>query len=160
MKTYYKKNKFIMISWLSKKDFNKNSLCSKDYRELLTLNKNLFPLSDFITSKSVWKEIGSESYMKKSKHRFLKTVNISDWFLLDEARVEYCKPENKIFPREWDILIVKDGWWNWLWEIWYYNLDNENNYDSLSSWLIRVTIKKEKKFYILGLLKSQHFKIT
>ena len=158
MKTYYKRNKFITISWLSKKYFNKNSLCSKDYRELLTLNKNLFPLSDFITSKSVWKEIGSESYMKKSKHRFLKTVNISDWFLLDEARVEYCKPENKIFPQKWDILIVKDGWWNWLWEIWYYNLDNENNYDSLSSWLIRVTIKKEKKFYILGLLKSQHFK--
>ena len=158
MKTYYKRNKFIRISWLSKKDFNKSSLCSKDYRELLTLNKNLFPLSDFITSKSVWKEIGSESYMKKSKHRFLKTANISDWFLLDEARVEYCKPENKIFPQKWDILIVKDGWWNWLWEIWYYNLDNENNYDSLSSWLIKITIKKEKKFYILWLLKSQHFK--
>lgn len=158
MKTYYKKNKSIKISWLSKKEFNKNSLCSKDYRELLILNNNKTLLSDFITSKSTWKEIGSDSYMKRSKYRFLKTVNISDWFLIDEARVEYCKPDNKIFPKKWDILIVKDGWWSWLWEVWYYNIDNENNFDSLSSWLIRVSLKKEKKFYILWLLKSKHFK--
>lgn len=158
MKAYYKKSKSIKIFWLSQNEFNKNSLCSRDYRELQTLNSNISILSDFISSKSTWKEIGSNSYMKKSKYRFLKTVNISDWFLLNEARVEYCKPENKIFPKKWDILIVKDGWWDGLWEVWYYNLDNENNYDSLSSWLIRVSLKKEKKFYILWLLKSKHFK--
>jgi hypothetical protein len=158
MKTYYKKSSSIKISWLSQKEFNKNSLCSRDYRELQTLNNNTYILSDFIISKSTWKEIGSDSYMKRSKYRFLKTVNISDWFLLDEARVEYCKPENKIFPKKWDILLVKDWWWSWLWEVWYYNMDNENNYDSLSSWLIRISVKKEKKFYILWLLKSKHFK--
>ena len=158
MKTYYKKSKSIKISWLSQKEFNKNSLCSRDYRELQTVNKNKGVLSDFIVSKATWKEIGSDSYMKKSQHRFLKTVNIWDGFLLYESRVEYCKPENKIFPKKGDVLIVKDGWGSWLWEVWYYNIDNENNYDSLSSGLIRVSLKKEKKFYILWLLKSNHFK--
>lgn len=158
MKTYIKKNNFIKISWLSKKDFNKNSLCSRDYREILEKNKNKIPLSEFIVSKSTWKEIGSDSYMKKSNYRFLKTVNISKNFLLDESRVEYCKPENKIFPQKWDILIVKDGWWDWLWEVSYYNLDNKNWFDSLSSWVIRVAVDKTKIFYILWLLKSTHFK--
>jgi len=158
MKTYYITEKSIKISQLSNKEFNKNSLCPRDYRNLINVNQNRITFLDFIISKEVWKEIGSDSYMKKSKYRFLKTVNISENYLLDEARVEYCKPENKVFPKKWDILIVKDWWWNWLWEVWYYNIDNENHYDSLSSWIIKVSLKQEKKFYILWLLKSNHFK--
>ncbi|MDQ7009199.1 MAG: hypothetical protein Q9M94_02815 [Candidatus Gracilibacteria bacterium] len=158
MKTYYTKEQSIKISQLSNKEFNKNSLCSRDYRILTTVNKNKVNISDFIVSKEVGKEIGSDNYMKKSKHRFLKTVNISENYLLNEARVEYCKPTNKVFPKKGDILIVKDGGGNGLGEVGYYNLDNENQYDSLSSGTIRVSLKQEKKFYILGLLKSKHFK--
>lgn len=146
------------INTFSKKEFNSYSLSALDYKTLLIKNKNTTKLKNLITTHKVGKEIGSDSYMQKSKYRFLKTVNISSSFLLEESSIEYCKPENKIFPKPEDILIVKDGAGSGLGEIALYPYENNNNYDSLSAGIIAIQVEEGKKNYVFGLLKSQHFK--
>lgn len=158
MKSYILKINSFKISEISNNDFNKYSLSARDYRKLITKNDNIKKISDFIEKEQVWKEIWSDSYMKKSKYRFLKTVNITSNFLTDFSSIEYCKPENKVFPQFWDILISKDGWWDWLWESSIYNFDNSKKLDSLSSWILSITIDNSKKYYILWFLKNNHFK--
>ena len=147
------------INKFSNKDFSLYSFSARDYRKLLLENKNTIKLKDLLESKEkVGKEIGSEAYMDKSKYRFLKTVNISSSFLLEESSIEYCKPGNKVFPRKDEILIAKDGGGSGLGEVALYPYENKENVDSLSSGIIAIKIKEEKRNYVLGFLKSQHFK--
>ncbi|MDA9231009.1 hypothetical protein N9O56_00360 [Rickettsiales bacterium] len=147
------------INKFSDKEFSFYSFSARDYRKLHIVNENLIKLSDLLEEKhKAGKEIGSENYMKKSKYRFLKTVNISRNYTLDEASIEYCKPENKVFPKKNEILIVKDGAGNGLGEVALYSYDNKENFDSLSAGIIAIDVKEDFRFYVLGILKSQHFK--
>jgi len=89
------------INKFSDKIFSKYSLSAKDYRKLLFINTNWIKLKNLLEEKPKFgKEIGSDSYMAKSKYRFLKTVNISNSFLLKETNIEYCIPRNNIFPKK------------------------------------------------------------
>lgn len=147
------------IKQFSDKEFCPYSLSARDYRKLSTKNNNLKRLVDLISKKhKVGREIGSENYMPKSKYRFLKTVNISRNYLLDESSIEYCKPENKVFPKKNEILIVKDGGGAGLGEVCLYPYENKGNLDSLSAGIISIDVREDARFYVLGLLKSQHFK--
>ncbi|MFA5879218.1 MAG: hypothetical protein WC860_03490 [Candidatus Margulisiibacteriota bacterium] len=147
------------ISKFSNKDFSLYSFSARDYRKLLLENKNTVKLKGLLEHKEkVGKEIGSEAYMDKSKYKFLKTVNISSNFLLEESSIEYCKPENKVFPKKNEILIAKDGGGNGLGEVTLYPYENKENTDSLSAGIIAIKIQEAKRNYVLGFLKSQHFK--
>jgi restriction endonuclease S subunit len=147
------------ISKFSNTDFSLYSFSARDYRQLLLENTNTVKLKDLLEYKEkVGKEIGSEAYMNKSKYRFLKTVNISSNFLLDESSIEFCRPENKIFPKKNEILIAKDGGGNGLGEVSLYPHENKENIDSLSAGIIAIKVKEEKRNYVFGFLKSQHFK--
>lgn len=147
------------INKFSNKDFSLYSFSARDYRKLLLENKNTVKLKDLLEHKEkVGKEIGSEAYMNKSKYRFLKTVNISSNFTFEESSIEYCKPENKVFPKKNEILIAKDGGGSGLGEVALYTYENKENTDSLSAGIIAVKIQEAKRNYVLGFLKSQHFK--
>lgn len=149
----------ISINKFSDKEFSLFSFSARDYRRLLLKNANTIKLKDLLEKKyKVGKEIGSENYMKKSKHRFLKTVNISNNFLLEEISIEYCKPKNKVFPKKDEILIVKDGAGNGLGEVCLYPHENKDNLDSISAGIISIQVNEEKKYYLFCILKSQHFK--
>lgn len=155
--SFLSKRSSIRISQLSKKEFCKNSLCPQDYKELVLKNGNTSLLSDLIDEWYKGGEIGSDNYMKKSKYRFLKTVNISDDYLYNENSIEFCKPFIGKKPQNNDILIVKDGAGSGLGEVALYKNISRNN-DYISAGLIGVRIKDVKKYYALGFLKSQHFK--
>ena len=104
MKSYKKEVLSVNISSINKK--SRFSLSSKDYREFKIFNKNKKKLKTLLTkSPKIGKEIGSNFYMKKSPYKFLKTVNISNGYLIDESYIEYCKPENTVFPKKNEILI-------------------------------------------------------
>ncbi|MCZ6132303.1 hypothetical protein [Campylobacter ureolyticus] len=143
---------------LNRKDFCRYSLCPKDYRQLKSNNTNLKDFSNFIIKKIRGKEIGSNSYIKKSNYRFLKTSNLGDNFLLDETTIEYCKKTIYVHPKQNDILIVKDGKGNGLGEVVLYDFKNENNYDLLSAGILGARVKIEYLYYILGILKTRYFK--
>lgn len=154
----YKQPQLIIKSF-SKKDFCMSSFSAKDYRDLVIKNNNLKSLNKLLQKKhKVGKEIGSENYMKKSKYRFLKTVNIGDDFLLDERTIEYCKPCGKVFPEKGEILIVKDGAGEGLGEVCIYPYDNKNKTDLISAGVISIKPKEELKNYIFAFLKSKHFR--
>lgn len=159
MKSYIHKPLTIKKSELfDRKDFCKYSLCPKDYRKLKGSNTNLKVFSDFITKKFRGKEIGSDTYMKRSNYRFLKTINLSNNFLLNETTIEYCKKTIGISPKPNDILIVKDGAGNGLGEVALYTLKNENNYDLLSAGILGAEVKENYLYYIFGILKTSYFK--
>ena len=139
-------------------DKQRSSLCPKDYRKLYNSNQNVKPLSSLINNHFQGHEIGSEAYVKKSKYRFLKTANISNEFLIDENSIEYCHPIGLQNPEYGNILIVKDGGESGLGEVCYYNLDNTELLDGISAGILAINVIDEYKFYVLGLLKSQHFK--
>jgi len=149
----------ISINKFSDKEFSLFSFSARDYRRLLLKNANTIKLKDLLEKNyKVGKEIGSENYMNKSKHRFLKTVNISNNFLLEEISIEYCKPKNKVFPKKDEILIVKDGAGNGLGEVCLYPHENKDNLDGISAGIISIKVKEEQRYYLFGILKSQHFK--
>ena len=147
------------VSVINRTSFNKRdfSLSGKDYRQL-KVSKNSKPLSSLIEKSFQGKEIGSASYMRRSKYRFLKTVNLTDDFSISEESIEYCRPENIAHPQFGDILIAKDGGGDGLGESALYNLQNTDKTDSISAGVLGVRIKKEARYYLLGLLKSKHFK--
>jgi hypothetical protein len=147
------------IKSFSIKDFAIDSLSARDYRTLKIKNKNTTVLSDLLASKhTTGKEISSINYMKKSKFRFLKTTNIGRNFLLGEGSIEYCKPEGKTFPKKNSILIAKDGGGDGLGEVCLYPYSNLENRDCLSAGIININIKDKYLYYVLGLLKHNHFK--
>jgi len=154
---YLKKKKSFKISQISQKEFCKFSLCPKDYKELLLVNSNTIKLSEEIKNWYKGIEIGSDNYIKKSPFRFLKTVNVTSSFILGDTSVEHCKPFSGNQPKNNDILIVKDGLGSGLGEVALYK-NNTKYKDYISSGIIGIEIKDKKKYYILGILKSQHFK--
>ena len=158
MNTYIKKPSYIKRTQFSNKNFCKNSLCPKDYRELITKNENTVNFNDFIIEKYRGKEIGSDAYMKQSKYKFLKTTNISSDFCLSDEKSEYCKPINLIFPKKNDLLIVKDGAGDGLGEVCIYNKENNDNLDTISSGILGVKINQDYLYYVTSFIKSQHFK--
>lgn len=154
----YKINK-TSVKILEIKNNERKALSARDYRELQISNSNVKKLSTLlIDDPKQGKEIGSPYYMKKSTHRFLKTVNISENFLVDLSTIEYCKPGNSVFPKKNEILIVKDGVGNGLGNVALYPYNNDDNMDSISSGLISINVKEKLKYYVLAMLKSQHFK--
>jgi hypothetical protein len=154
MKTYITKPKTVKKQLLVGQ---RNSLCPKDHRNLFE-SEIYKPLSELINKEFQGQEIGSDAYMLKSEYRFLKTVNVTQSFLIDEATIEYCKPLNSKNPQKGDILIVKDGGGEGLGEVCYYGLDNEQNKDGVSAGVLVINVKETLRFYVLGILKSQHFK--
>lgn len=154
MKSYIKQVSVINKTSFGKRDF---SLSGKDYRQL-KVSENSKPLSTLIQESYQGKEIGSASYMKRSKYRFLKTVNLTDNFGISEESIEYCRPENIAHPQIGDILIAKDGGGDGLGECALYNLQNSDNTDSISAGVLGLRTNKENRYYLLGLLKSKHFK--
>ena len=147
------------VSTINRNSFNNRnfSLSGKDYRQL-KVSKNNKPLSGYIKKSYQGKEIGSASYMKHSKYRFLKTTNLTDSFGLSEESIEYCRPENIAHPQFGDILIAKDGGGEGLGESAIYNLENRDKTDSVSAGVLGMRVSGEDRYYLLGLIKSQHFK--
>lgn len=143
----------------SKFQSSRSSLCPKDYRNLFSKSKiSDTLLSDITNNQFQGQEIGSDAYMKKSNYRFLKTVNITPRFTIDENSIEYCKPTNSHHPQNGDILIVKDGAGDGLGEVCLYNLLNKGSNDGISAGILAININSEIRYYVLGLLKSKHFK--
>jgi len=144
---------------LSTKDFCKNSLCPLDYKKILINNDKLVPLQDFLSKKTFkGHDPGSADYMKYSKYRFLKTSNLTENYCFDDSIIEYCKPPQKnIYPQKNDILIAVDGKGDGLGKVAIYNNDNSNNSDTIAAGILNLTLKS-KLYYILGFLKSEHFK--
>ena len=136
----------------------RSSLCPKDYRKLFAENTEIKKISDLIKGNFQGQEIGSEAYLTRSNYRFLKTVNITEAYIINETSIEYCKPLSEKHPKKGNLLIVKDGAGNGLGEVCYYQLDNKNECDSISSGVLVIDVKKENRFYVLGILKCQHFK--
>lgn len=153
------KSYITQVSSINKTSFNKRdfSLSGKDYRQLKVCTSSK-PLSSLIEKSYQGKEIGSDSYMKRSKYRFLKTVNLTDNFGISEESIEYCRPKNIAHPQLGDILIAKDGGGDGLGESALYNLQNADKTDSISAGVLGLRIKKEDKYYLLGFLKSKHFR--
>ena len=149
-----KKNYFDKVDVLN----NIFSFSPSDYRsiEIKEDNKEIL---EYINSYKTGYEIGSDSYMNKSKIRFLKTNNISNSILLDDSRIEYCIPNNKaVIPNNESILLVKDGGTGGLGEVCLYR-KNKDFKDYISSGIIELKITDaELRYYILGILKSNHFK--
>lgn len=135
-----------------------SSLAAGDYRGLILKNTNTFSLKDCCIKILVGKEIGSNSYMKLSNNRFLKTININGDLLIDEKSIEYCNNSEKANPKKDDILIVKDGGSSGIGEVALYPYDNKDNKDSISAGIISITLNKEYKYYVFGILKSSYFK--
>lgn len=152
-----RKNSF-RINEISKKEFCKYSLCPQDYKALVYKNQNLITLNDLLISRYTGKEIGSDNYMKMSKYKFLKTVNITESFILDRTSIEYCKPSLGNKPKSGSILIVKDGAGDGLGQVGLYLQDDKENKDYISAGLIGIEVKEFFKYYILGILKSQFFR--
>ena len=155
MYSYISKPKTIRITDLLK---SRSSLCPKDFRDLKIDNTNNFKLYDLIKGNFQGQEIGSDAYNKKSNHRFLKTVNITEKIIIDETSIEYCIPISTRQPKKGNIFIVKDGAGQGLGEVCYYNIDNKEGLDSISAGVLSIDVKDDYKFYVLGILKSQHFK--
>ena len=156
MKSYLTQTRCIKVSELSQKDFCKNSLCPKDYKNI-SLPKISKPLKDFLSSVNKGKEIGSSLYMKKSKYRFLKTVNITERCLYEQSNVEFCAKVSNFSPLTGNIFIVKDGAGDGLGQVAYY-IKNDLFVDFISAGIISVDLKEEHKWYVLAFLKSKHFR--
>ncbi len=155
MRAYITIPRKVKKSELSKKRY---SFQPKDYRTIKNKHRSFVQLQKLCQSYDQGQEIGSDKYMQKSKYRFLKTVNISRGFTLDETSVEYCAPLNIKHPKKGNLLIVKDGAGDGLGETCLYNLNNLNKTDSISAGVLCLQIPKDKLFYVLGVLKTQHFK--
>lgn len=149
----------IKKSSFSNKDFCKNSLCPLDYKELITNNNNQIPLKNLVVKHMKGKDPGSNDYMKSSRFRFLKTGNMDADYCINDSLVEYCKPPTKnIFPQKNDIFVAIDGKGDGLGEVSLYNKDNSKHLDTIASGILCLTIQSQKLYYVLGFLKSEHFK--
>ncbi len=151
-KHYFIKPQNITVSQIR----NKLSFSSGDYRILELDNSNIKVLKSLVKKELKGCPTNSKYFVKKSQFRFLKTNNISEKYLLDESIIEYSKPILKSHPEKGDILIAKDGAGEGLGECVYYNKHNKNN-DTICGEILGLTIKDDK-YYVLGMLKSQHFK--
>ena len=134
------------------------SLSASDYRTIKTpvYSKKL---SSLIRKFKQGRSIGGDAYMSKSHYRFLKTVNINELFILDETKNEYCKPcKRAVVPKAGSILIAKDGGGHGLGECCVYE-PKEGIIDFISAEILSLEfIDTHERNYVLGMLKSLHFK--
>lgn len=148
----------VKISELFNKAHTENTLSASDCKDLIIKNNNCVILRNLTNKIILGKEIGSEQYLPKSDHRFLKTTNINRNFQIDEKNIEYCTPNFKANPKKNNILIVKDGGGDGLGEVSIYPYDNKNNKDSISAGIIAIELKENIRNYVFGVLKSNFFK--
>lgn len=148
----------VKISELFNKAHTENTLSASDCKDLIIKNNNCVILRNLTNKIILGKEIGSEQYLPKSDHRFLKTTNINRNFQIDEKNIEYCTPNIKANPKKNNILIVKDGGGDGLGEVSIYPYDNKNNKDSISAGIIAIELKENIRNYVFGVLKSNFFK--
>jgi hypothetical protein len=134
------------------------SLSASDYRTIKT-PVNSKKLLSLIKKHKQGCEIGSDAYMPKSQYRFLKTVNINDLVILDETKIEYCKPcKGAITPKAGSIFVAKDGGGQGLGECCVYEPQNGIT-DFISAGILSLEFKDtNERNYVLGILKSLHFK--
>lgn len=134
------------------------SFSPSDFRKLLVTDESM-TLKGYLSNYKTGFEIGSDSYINKSTIRFLKTNNITSSFILDTSRVEFAIPDNRaVSPKDGSLLIVKDGGTGGLGEACLYAEDKRFK-DYISAGVIELSIKDVlTKAYILGILKSKHFK--
>ena len=134
------------------------SLSPSDYR---TIKKPVSTrrLSSLTKSHKTGREIGSDAYMPRSPYLFLKTVNINESFILDETKVEFCKPcKGAIKPKHGVILVAKDGGAQGLGECCIYEArQGVSDYISAGVLCLEFADEQERN-YVLGILKSRHFK--
>lgn len=144
----------IKVSASKHRDF---SLCPSDYREF-KYNYEGTPLDELVVKKKTGQEIGSEVYIKNTKYRFLKTRNITNNYLLDKQFCETCGNVDSIKPFVNSIFIAKDGGGNGLGDIAFYDTDQYDQNDYISSGILNIVPKQEVFYYVLAILKYKHFK--
>ncbi|HKI52604.1 MAG TPA: hypothetical protein VJ987_00660 [Anaerolineales bacterium] len=134
------------------------SLSPSDYRSIQEPTNSRI-LSTLIHSQLKGREIGSNAYMPKSTYRFLKTVNISESYCLDETNIEFCKRcSTAIKPKNGALLIAKDGGTQGLGESCLYQ-ETPGLTDYISAGILCLEFSDElERNYVLGVLKSKHFK--
>ncbi len=134
------------------------SLSPSDYRAIRK-PVSVRLLTSIVKSHKQGREIGSDSYMPKSPYRFLKTVNINESSILDETKIEFCKPcKGAIKPKNGSILVAKDGGGQGLGECCLYE-ENTGASNYISAGILCLEFHDDQdRNYVLGVLKSQHFK--
>jgi len=99
--------------------------------------------------------------MSRSPYRFLKTANINESGILDETKIEFCKPcKGAIKPKHGAVLVAKDGGVPGLGECCIYEESNKQGVtDYISAGVLCLEFADEQeRNYVFGILKSQHFK--
>ncbi|MHC1679295.1 MAG: hypothetical protein AB9886_02065 [Candidatus Cryosericum sp.] len=137
---------------------NHVSLSPSGYR-IIKKPLNTRRLSSLVKSCRKGREIGSDAYMPRSPYRFLKTGNINGSYILDDTKVEFCKPcKGAVKPQSGSILVAKDGGIPGLGECCLYETKNGTT-DYISAGVLGVEFHTEQdRNYVLGVLKSLHFK--
>lgn len=153
--SYIEKPTTVNISELSNHRF---SLCPKDYRYFDMPKNNIKPLKQFLVSKEqAGKEIGSESYINFSHYRFLRTANLQGKLTVDYSQVQSCIPFLGKHPANKSLFIAKDGGGEGLGEVAFYSSDDPSK-DYISAGILNIQVDEKYLYYILGILKSIHFK--
>src|ERR1700719_2009093 len=130
------------------------SLSPSDYRSVRQPVKSK-TLVSLVKENGVKKgnEIGSDAYMPRSPYRFLKTVNITDSFVMDEAKTEFCRPSTRaVRPKGGSIILAKDGGGQGLGECCVYHAGAFTDY--ISAGVLSLEFEEaETRNYVLGMLK-------
>lgn len=138
----------------------RTSLSPSDYRTIQTpVTTRLLSTLTKNAKGQTGREIGSASYMPRSPYRFLKTVNINDSIVLDETKIEYCRPTiGAVKPKCGAILVAKDGGGQGLGECCVYEARTGFT-DYISAGVLCLEFHdQDLRNYVLGMLKSAHFR--
>lgn len=144
----------IKVSSSTHRDF---SLCPSDYREF-KYSYDGKTLDELVVKKKTGQEIGSEVYIKNTKYKFLKTRNITGNYLLDKQFCETCGNVDSVKPFVNSIFIAKDGGGTGLGDVAYYDTDQYDINDFISSGILNIVPKEDVFYYVLAILKYRHFK--
>lgn len=138
------------------------SFSSSQYEKLIIKNKNMVPVSWFLKEDLAnvhkGKEIGTENYIKKSTHYFMRTKALQGYNYIPDFNSEGLlpmKPQKFIDCnlKENDIIISKDG-----------NigetvmLDNDYPNIMLSGALYNLPVKDKYRYYLFSFLKHDFFR--
>lgn len=134
------------------------SLSPSDYR-VIKKPVSTRRLSSLVKSRKTGREVGGGAYMPRSTYRFLKTANIEESLILDETKVEFCKPRaGAIKPQNGTILVAKDGGGQGLGACCVYE-GKRGVTDYISAGVLCLEFGSEQdRNYVLGILKSLHFR--
>ena len=154
MPNFVNKPVLIKANSSANRDF---SLCPSDYRDFMYDYEGVF-LIDLLDKKKTGQEIGSNAYIKNAKYKFLKTRNINFNYLVDKEFTESCGNANAVKPFPNSIFIAKDGGGAGLGDVGFYDINQYDGNDFISSGILNIVPKKENLFYVLAILKYVHFK--